>query len=156
MVREGGVEVDGEDVSGAEGVVVVAPWGRGGAEGGLEFGEEAAGGDKAGESFREGVVAVAGKVFALRCVESRGEFCLAAVGAAGGVVEVVGSAAEAVGESGGEEDRLHDVAAVGDCVEEQARAFLGAGEEACLVFIGILLLREEAMEVSKALFVLEA
>jgi len=78
------------------------------------------------------------------------------VGAAGGAVEVVGSAAEAVGESGGEEDWLHDVAAVGDCVEEQAGAFLGAGEEACLVFIVILLLREEAMEVSKALFVLEA
>ena len=123
----GRVVVDGKDVTGAEGLAVLASLaleGRGGAEGGFELGEEAARGGKASETFREGVVAVAGKVFALRCVETRGEIGFAALGAEGVAVEVVGGAAEAVGEDGREDSRLKDVAAAGDSVEEEAGAFL--------------------------------
>lgn len=94
------------------------------------------------------VVAMAGEVLAVGCVEtSEGELFVTEVA----VPSRVGGAAEAIGERSGEDNWGHDVVTRGDSCEEEARAFLGAGEETSLV-----LRREEAVELSETLFVLEA
>ena len=86
--------------------------------------EKATGGTEACDAFCDSIVARAGKVFALRCMESRRKLGSTAVRADGVALNGVGGAAEAVGEAVREDRRAHDVSTIGNGVEGEARAFL--------------------------------
>lgn len=120
-------------------------------EGDLQIGEETADGSEAGNMFGDSVVAMAGKVFAVRSVEAGFVEEIVADHTAGLLREGIGRVTEAIGKGGRERDGDHNIVTRGDGSKEKTGAFLGAGYETSSVRRG-----EAAEKVSEALLVLKA